>query len=338
MGGNGESNIDVTLATRNMDRYVKAWIVDSSCSTSDHNLVIIEIDGNNNCGRNWKPDHGYNVRKADWMKFGRSVEQNFSDEVLRSLSTLPVDKAVRVFNEKLDKCCKSSIPRRKMTERTVPWWNSQLTNFRKKVMAAKKQLLRAKRLHLADVISEYVNTYRRLRNLYVSNIKKLKLEAWQRFVEEEGNKDPWGIVYKIVKEKTGKPIIWTALRLSDGSKTTCLDDTIEALLDKCVPKDEITQLNVNCRSIKQRVDGYKNMNMEPIISYKEINMAISTFKNKKAPGMDNFKIEIVKELWRKTPEAIHGLMNNCLNQGMFPKLWKVANLRILLKDESKDRT
>ena len=79
------------------------------------------------------------------------------------------------------------------------------------------------------------------------------------------------------------------------------------------------------------------MNMEPIISYKEINMAISTFKNKKAPGMDNFKIEFVKELWRKIPDAICGLMNNCLNQGTFPKLWKVANLRILLKDESKDR-
>ena len=113
MGGNGESNIDVPLATRNMIRYVKAWMVDTSCTTSDHNLVIIEIDENNNCDRNWKPDHGYNVRKADWLKFGRSVEQNFSDDVLRSLSTLPVEKAVKVFNEKLDKCCKCSITEKK---------------------------------------------------------------------------------------------------------------------------------------------------------------------------------------------------------------------------------
>ena len=114
--------------------------------------------------------------------------------------------------------------------------------------------------------------------------------------------------------------------MSDESKTTCLDDTIEALLDKCVPKDEITQLNVNCLSLKQRVDGYRNMNMQPIISYKEINMAISTFKKKKAPGMDNVNIEILKELWRKMPETIYGLMNKSLNQGTFPKLWKVENL------------
>ena len=88
------------------------------------------------------------------------------------------EKAVKVFNEKLDNCCKSSTPRRKMADGTVPWWSSQLTNMRKKVMAAKKQLLRANRLHLADVVSEYVNTYRRLRNVYVSNIKKFKIEAW----------------------------------------------------------------------------------------------------------------------------------------------------------------
>ena len=51
MSGNGECNIDVTLVTRNV-RYVKAWMVDSSCMMSEHNLVVLELDGNNNCGRN----------------------------------------------------------------------------------------------------------------------------------------------------------------------------------------------------------------------------------------------------------------------------------------------
>ena len=51
MSGNGECNIDVTLVTRNV-RYVKAWMVDSSCMMSEHNLIVLELDGNNNCGRN----------------------------------------------------------------------------------------------------------------------------------------------------------------------------------------------------------------------------------------------------------------------------------------------
>ena len=66
-------------------------------------------------------------------------------------------------------------------------------------------------------------------------------------------------------------------------------------------------------------------------------MAICKFKNKKAPGMDNFKIEIVKELWKKKPDAIYGMMNNCFSQGLFPRKWKEANLKIILKDENRDR-
>ena len=37
MNGSGESNIDITLATENLAEHVKAWKVDSSCTTSDHN-------------------------------------------------------------------------------------------------------------------------------------------------------------------------------------------------------------------------------------------------------------------------------------------------------------
>ena len=189
-------------------------------------------------------------------------------------------------------------------------------------MSAKKQLLRSKRLHLADVIDEYGKTYKIIRNKYESNIKKCKKETLQRFVETEGNRDPWEIVYRIVKEKIGKPIIWTALMLPDGSRTTCLDDTIEVLLRKCVPEGNTTELSEASRALKKKVECYSNMNLEPIISFNEIKTAMSKFRNKKAQGMDNFKIEIVKKLWRKVPEAIHILMNNCFNQRIFPRQWK----------------
>ena len=85
-------------------------------------------------------------------------------------------------------------------------------------------------------------------------------------------------------------------------------------------------------ALKQSVEGYTNMNLEPMISFSEVKLALSKFKNRKAPGADNFKIEIVRELWKEIPEAILGLMNNCFIQGIFPKLWKKANLKILLKD------
>ena len=127
-------------------------------------------------------------------------------------------------------------------------------------------------------------------------------------------------------------------KLSDGTKTTNLDSTIEALLNKFVPVDDTTKLSEECQVLWQSVREYKNMNLEPLISLSEIKTAISKFKNKKAPGMDNFKIEIVKELWKKKHEVIYGLMNNCFSQGLFPRQWKEANLIILLEGETRDRT
>ena len=338
VSGNGESNIDISLATGNLLRYVQKWNVDISCTTSDHNLIEIELEANIKIVRNWVTDFGYNINKADWQKFGRSVEQNFDEAAINSLNIIPADRAVNMFNKKLDKCCKVAMPRRKVAERTVPWWDSHLTSMRKKVMSAKKQLLRARKLNLVNVIEEYANTYKTNRNKYVSDIKKRKKEAWQRFVDVEGNRDPWGIVYRIVREKVGNPSIWTALRLPDGSKTVSLEETINVLLRKCVPEDNRTELSAECRALKQKVDGYINMNLEARISFMEISNALRKFKNKKAPGLDNFKIEIVKELWKRRPEAIEGLMNNCFDQRKFPRRWKEANLKIILKDQNRDRS
>ena len=133
MSGSGESNIDITLATKNLLRYVKAWKVDYSCTKSDHNIIIMELEGNGKIARNWIADLGFNIKKADWQIFGRSVEKNFDEDTIKLLSTIPAENAVKMFNIKLDKCCRDSIPRRKVAERTVPWWNPQLTNLRKKV-------------------------------------------------------------------------------------------------------------------------------------------------------------------------------------------------------------
>ena len=74
MSGSGSSNIDITLATENFIRHVKSWKVDCSCTTSDHNLIILELEGTTKVSRSWKADLGYNTKKADWNRFGCFVE------------------------------------------------------------------------------------------------------------------------------------------------------------------------------------------------------------------------------------------------------------------------
>ena len=78
MSGSGESNIDITLATKILQKHIKAGRLDCSCTTSDYNLIILELEENSKIGRNWITDLGFNFKKADWQKFGRSAEENFN--------------------------------------------------------------------------------------------------------------------------------------------------------------------------------------------------------------------------------------------------------------------
>lgn len=111
--------------------------------------------------------------------------------------------AVDILYENLNKICKGAIPRRRGGGKSVPWWNQELTKCKAEANKAKKQMLRAKELHLRDV-EDYTNRYKRLRNVYVAKIKKEKIDAWKNLVTTVGNEDPWRMVYKIVCNKREK--------------------------------------------------------------------------------------------------------------------------------------
>lgn len=336
MSTRGQSNIDLTLSTENFMSSFRSWKVDCSCTTSDHNLIIVELEKGNSNNHNWKADSGYNIKKADWQKFRDQIDLNFRDDTVEQIGTLPADRAVGLFNKKLEACCQKAIPRRKVSDRAVPWWSRELTDMRKEVTMAKKQLIRARKLHLTEVLSDYTEMYKKLRNRYVMKIRNAKKETWQEFVRVEGNKDPWGIVYRIVREKFNKQSFWTALKLPDGRITTSIDETVQALLTKCVPKEDGME-SEESEEMKKKIRLYKNQNLERPITFEEIKTIIGKCKNNKAPGLDNFKIEVIRELWKYSPQILINLYNNCFIQKQFPKVWKESNLKIIPKDDKRDR-
>lgn len=70
---------------------------------------------------------GYNIRKVNSkLKFKEQVELNFNEEIIKSITTHPTDGADRMFNSKLESCCKRAISKRKVANKMVPW-NKQLT-------------------------------------------------------------------------------------------------------------------------------------------------------------------------------------------------------------------
>ena len=142
MSASGQSNIDVTLATQNLVANIENWRVDCCCTTSDHNLIIVKLKGHDRKNSSWISDLGYNIKRANWPKFRDQVELNFDESTIGEIATLPAEKAVEAFNSKLTMCCQTAIPKKKSSNIMVPWWTEQLTNLKKKVTLAKKQLLR----------------------------------------------------------------------------------------------------------------------------------------------------------------------------------------------------
>lgn len=160
-----------------------------------------------------------------------------------------------------------------MTRNAVPWWTNELTNLKSKTNRAKKQAIRAKKLKLVD-INDYVSEYKKLRNNYVKQINKQKTAAWQNFVTTVGNEDPWSIVYKIVRDKIKKHDCIGSLTLPNGQQTNNWTETMNALLDKCVPIDDKELENKIHLKIKQQNNKYRNCNIEPDISQDEITTAM----------------------------------------------------------------
>jgi len=115
-------------------------------------------------------------------------------------------------------------------------------------------------------------------------------------VKEVGNSNPWSLVYKITCDKIKKRNTICSLQKPDGSMTADWSESVNLILEKCVPRDDIQNEDVH-RGIRRSCTEYMNCNLEPNISIEEIEKIIKNLKNKKAPGMDGFTGEIHKMLW-----------------------------------------
>lgn len=196
---------------------------------------------------------------------------------------------MRLFNNLLGRICNQAIPKRRLANRTVPWWNEELSTLRKKANKIKKQMIRARKLQLMDK-KNYVRGYKDARNKYVSQIKKEKTEAWKNFVTTTGNQDPWSIVYKIVCNKIKQPNQIGSLTLPTGQQTSSWGEPIEALLNKYVPKDD-KDIERDNHSLRTENKRYINYNLEPDISRDEIAYAIGKLKRIKRPALTVSKVK-----------------------------------------------
>ncbi|KAL5246355.1 hypothetical protein ACI65C_013763 [Semiaphis heraclei] len=167
----GSSNIDLTLATANLDGKIRNWAV-SNDTDSDHNTLSFELLASRPTPSEDLRD-SFNEKKADWQKFQNAL----------ALNQLPFNGDVHTQAETLTNIIRSaaieSMPLKRQRENRVtlpPWWNSDLVQ-------SKRALNLARRNNSPE--------YAALRNRHLNLIKSAKMTAWWAFSDGINN-GTWG--------------------------------------------------------------------------------------------------------------------------------------------------
>ena len=159
-------------------------------------------------------------------------------------------------------------------------------------------------------------------------------EAWENFVTEEGNKDPWGIPYKILVDKQKKELLISSMKF-DNEYEHDVDQLAKKLLHVLLPDDsaEETLSQVDVRRRSEEIGATEESQQ---ITEEEVWLALSTMGRKKAPGYDELTVEMWIKAWPVVRHKVLDVMNRSLREGRFPAPWKIGIVKILYKGSEKD--
>ncbi|KAK9296727.1 hypothetical protein QLX08_009341 [Tetragonisca angustula] len=176
----------------------------------------------------------------------------------------------------------------------------------------------------------------RARNTHMAKIKEAKQKSWEKFVTAEGNKNPWKIVYKLQTNRLKIDKAQTSIA-RNNTHTITREETMELLLNILIPSDNSSR-EMDCHR-RTRIDtkNSRNTTDAPPFTLNEIEAIVKNLNNK-APGHDLIEAKMIKEAWAEMSTEFLRLFDSSLSQETFPKQYKKAQIRVLLKRDYKDPT
>lgn len=332
-GGNGQTDIDVTLGNSALRRFSSQWTILPGETTSDHNAILVELkprERRTDTGSTQTNITRYRTSNIDWAEFQRHVCEAANSINLEATAEQLCEAYNRAVTAACESCCQNSPGERTIRHR---WWNNELQTLKREVRQAAKQYQRTRRngstanttISQADITAAR-QRYRIVERRYRARIQQAKTNDWRSFVSEDGNSNPWGAVYRICRKKSSRDI--NSIRRPDGTMTTTWTETAQTLLDAFHPGQRET--------IEQQ--PHADTDAADEITIDEISAAAERMNKRRAPGLDGVRADIVRNVIAAAPNLVTALFNKCLSEGRFPAAWKKGNVVSLLKSPLKDVT
>ncbi len=168
-------------------------------------------------------------------------------------------------------------------------------------------------------------------------MEKAKRDSWRDFVKFDLGPNRWGVVYKFAAEKIHKTGVLGAVAQENGqtfTKEEAMKNLVGALLPDDSERDEDEVQSVWRRDFDTDRFCYENDITE--VTEGELHRLIQSIKPKKAPGLDEIRGRLLKVIFPAIKDFLIHLYNSCLRTGYFPKVWKIGNLKVLVKDPAGD--
>jgi hypothetical protein len=332
------SNIDATLIAGKAHVTVADWQVRSGLCGSDHRVISFTLKGQSAGVQTpaipLKPR--YRMRRSDFGRFADAVAEK-AEGIITGTGVpggTSIDEDVASLQEVLQQAASSSLrPAQPPQVRTAPWWDAKVAAAQKT-----KQRLRRRYQRCKDpaIRAQRRKEFTDARNRFTTVIREAKQRCWDNFVSKDlAESNPFGLVYRLAAGKLRLGQVLTSITDDSGLTTTDIEETARCLLEGLVPSDSPVASGAVVPPPRQ---SGTTMNQPDSFTADELGAALKRFKARKAPGNDGITAEMVKASFPVLSDEYLRVFNRCLEQGVFPKAFKHAEIRPLLKGPEKDPT
>jgi hypothetical protein len=139
------------------------------------------------------------------------------------------------------------------------------------------------------------------------------------------------MVYKLASGKTRSGNTLSTIRRPDGTITSGMADTLNAMIEYFTPADEEATDNDCHKAIRQQNKTSVTTRDDKPFTTAEIRVAIYSMNKNKAPGEDGITSDILQRAYDLLPKTTTAMYNGCLRTSCIPKIWKTAKLIPILK-------
>lgn len=289
---------------------------------SDHLPVKIVV--NNKCDT--AEFQILNFQKANWYRYARYISRHLNLSNLDICSnTDQIDANLAHFIRTIKEAISVSVPVKYRRNS-----NRKLPNFIKSLIRT-RNFYRRKWQRYRNTID--FNEYKTLNSIIQWQIEKFRNSSWNLLLSrlDKGSPPFWNLTKIIGKKSRVIPILKFNNTRFSTSQEKC------EILGKTFANNHTCSANltnpVTESQVQNTVDGFR---FSPVpnqvhLTYDKTLAIIKGLKIRKSPGLDGINNSCIKFLPKKGVKFLTAFINNCLNFGHFPNVFKEAKIIAIRK-------